>query len=109
MYSTEIKFLLDGVIFPAQVFASRILNSINGYEFTISLPNRYLVAKYRESYCFIFENNRFQFMHATNEKEYELIKILQEAITSTFSLYRKEESLTEGHFREIDSIQEVAC
>lgn len=101
MFSAEIKFLFDGVLFSSNVFTNHILNSLNGYEVTISFLNRYLISKYRECYCFILENNKFTSINAKDEKEYELINILQNAITKNLPFCQEQEPLSEPYLRAI--------
>ena len=83
MTTWEIKFVFEGIIFSSPVLISRASGSVNRYEFTVSFLNRYLISKYRKCYCLIWENNRFIQMEVKNEKERELIKILQETIRGT--------------------------
>ena len=80
MSSIEIKFLFEGIIFSSVVLTNRILLSLNKYEFSISFANPYLISKYRDSYYFILENNKFKPVYGKDEKECELINILQETI-----------------------------
>jgi len=80
MSAKEIKFMFDGIIFSSQVLTNRVLESLNRYEFSISFANQYLISKYRDGYYFVFENNNFKPVYAKDEKENELIKILQETI-----------------------------
>jgi hypothetical protein len=89
MLPTEIKFLFDGIIFSSQVFIERISDSLNRYEFTINFLNRYLSSKYRECYFFVLENNKFKPIYIENEKEYELVKTLQEAICNIPQLIKE--------------------
>ncbi len=58
MRVTEMKFLFEGIIFSSQ---------------------------YREYYFFVLENNKFKPIYTRDEKEDELIKILQNAISEVYS------------------------
>jgi hypothetical protein len=89
MPSVEIKFLFEGIIFSSNVFIEHISNSLNRYEFTISFFTRYLISKYRDCYFLILENNKFKPIYTQDEKEYELVKTLQEAIINLPQLIRE--------------------
>jgi hypothetical protein len=89
MRPIEIKFLFEGIIFSSNVLIERISDSLNRYEFTISFFTRYLISKYRDCYFLILENNKFKPVYTEDEKEYELIKTLQEAIINLPQLIRE--------------------
>src|SRR6478752_7259469 len=76
----EMKFLFDGVIFSSQVIVKLVSGSLNRYEFTIIFFTRYLIKKYRQCYFFVLENNNFKRIYTMDEREEELVKILQDAV-----------------------------
>ena len=85
MRSVEMKFLFEGIIFSSHLFIEKIIsNSFNRYEFTVSFITKYLISKYRDCYFMVWENNGFKQLYTMNEKERELVEILQNAIRSVF-------------------------
>ncbi len=62
-----------------------VSDSLNPCEFTITFFTRYLISKYRECYFFVWENNKFKPIYTRDEKEDELIKILQDAIIEAYN------------------------
>src|SRR6266536_913440 len=86
MRVTEMKFLFEGIIFSSEVFIDYVSDSLNRCEFTITLFTKYLICKYREYYFFVLENNKFKPIYTRDEKEDELIKILQNAISEVYSI-----------------------
>lgn len=89
MRTIEMKFLFEGVIFSSQVFIDYISDSLNKCEFTIKFFNPYLICKYSECYFFILENHKFKPIYIKDEKEYELVKTLQDAIREVYSTIKK--------------------
>jgi len=89
MRVVEIKFLFEGIIFPSRVFIERISDSLNRWEFTISFFTKYLISKYRECYFFVLENNKFKSVYTEDEKEDELVKILQESLSDIYSIIKQ--------------------
>ena len=84
------KFLFEGIIFSSQVIMNLVSGSLNRYEFTINFFTKYLANKYRECYFFVLENNNFKRIYTMNEKEDELVKILQDAVREVYrSMTRK--------------------
>ncbi len=86
MRVTEMKFLFEGIIFSSEVFIDYVSDSLNRCEFTITFFTKYLIRKYRECYFFVLENNKFKPIYTRDEKEDELIKILQNAISEVYSI-----------------------
>src|SRR6266536_1663190 len=89
MRTIEMKFLFEGVIFSSQVFIDYISDSLNNCEFTIKFFNPYLIRMYSECYFFILENHKFKTIYIKDEKEYELVKTLQDAIREVYSTMKK--------------------
>src|SRR5690242_2819161 len=81
----EMKFLFEGIIFSSQVIMNLGSGSLNRYEFTITFFTKYLVNKYRECYFFVLENNNFKKIYIMDEKEAELVKILQDGVRGLFN------------------------
>ena len=79
------KFLFEGVIFSSQVIMNLVSGSLNRYEFTITFFTRYLINKYRDCYFFVLENNNFKKIYTMDEKEEELVKILQDAVRELYN------------------------
>ena len=79
------KFLFEGIIFSSQVIMNLVSGSLNRYEFTISFFTKYLINKYRECYFFVLENNNFKKICTMDEKEEELVKILQDAVRELYN------------------------
>jgi len=80
MRSKEMKFLFEGIIFSSQVIVNLVSGSINRYEFTITFFTKFLIKKYRECYFFVMENSNFKRIYTMDEKEDELVRILQDAV-----------------------------
>ena len=66
-----------------------VSGSLNRYEFTIIFFTRYLIKKYRQCYFFVLENNNFKRMYTMDEREEELVKILQDAVKEVFNSVTK--------------------
>ena len=79
------KFLFEGIIFSSHVIMNLVSGSLNRYEFTISFFTKYLINKYRECYFFVLENNNFKKICTMDEKEEELVKILQDAVRELYN------------------------
>jgi len=79
------KFLFEGINFSSQVFMDYVSDSLNRCEFTITFFTKYLICKYRECYFFVLENDKFKPIYTRDEKEDELIKILQDAIIEIYN------------------------
>ena len=75
--------------FPPQVIVKLVSGSLNRYEFTIIFFTRYLIKKYRQCYFFVLENNNFKRIYTMDEKEEELVKILQDAVREVFNSVTK--------------------
>src|SRR5438067_4675184 len=97
MRVTEMKFLFEGIIFSSQVFIDHVSDSLNRCEFTITFFTRYLICKYRECYFFVLENNKFKSIYIRDEKENELIKTLQDAISEVYSRIKGKVFMTEEY------------
>lgn len=80
MSAVEVKFMFEGVVFSSHVLISKLSESINRLEFTISFFSAYLISKYSSGYFLVFENDRFKPIYTRDEKESELIKCIQEAL-----------------------------
>lgn len=61
-----------------------VSNSLNRYEFTVTFFTKYLKKKYRECYFFVLENNNFKRIYTMDEKEDQLVNILQDAIREVY-------------------------
>jgi hypothetical protein len=92
----EMKFLFEGIIFSSQVIVNLVSGSINRYEFTITFFTKYLINKYRECYFFVLENNNFKRIYTMDEKEDELVKILQDAVRELYNSVTKKFFTSDG-------------
>src|SRR5690349_24944852 len=79
------KFLFEGIIFSSQVIMNLGSGSLNRYEFTITFFTKYLINKYRDCYFFVLENNNFKKIYTMDEKEDQLVKILQDAVRELYN------------------------
>ena len=89
------KFLFEGIIFSSEVIVNFVSGSLNRYEFTISFFTKYLMKKYRECYFFVLENNNFKQIYTINEKEDELVKILQDGVREAYNSVTKKFFISE--------------
>ena len=89
------KFLFEGIIFSSEVIVNFVSGSLNRYEFTINFFTKYLMKKYRECYFFVLENNNFKRIYTMNEKEDELVKILQNAVREMYNSVTKKFFISE--------------
>ena len=95
------KFLFEGVIFSSQVIMNLVSGSLNRYEFTITFFTKYLINKYRDCYFFVLENNNFKKIYTMDEKEEELVKILQDAVRELYNSVTTKFFISEGPSIEI--------
>ena len=89
------KFLFEGITFSSEVIMNLVSGSLNRYEFTINFFTKYLMKKYRECYFFVLENNNFKKIYTMDEKEEELVKILQDAVRELYNSVTRKFSISE--------------
>ena len=81
MQSIEVKFLFEGILFTANVHVLKASEHPR-VEFFVTFTTRYLINHFGRSIRFTFENNRFAPVFSNNQKERELIKSIQDALSN---------------------------
>lgn len=81
MQSIEVKFLFEGILFTTDVCVLKAKEHPR-LEFFVTFTTKYLIKKFGRSLRFVFENNRFSPVFSNNQKEKELIRSIQDALSN---------------------------
>ena len=81
MQSIEVKFLFEGILFTTDVCILKTKENPR-LEFFVTFTTKYLIKKFGRSLRFVFENDRFVPVFSNNQKEKELIKSIQDALSN---------------------------